>query len=93
MLNKVKEALGALRDSPPDVAEAIKILETIIVQETFKQTPVADTSFKMPFGKYKGQSLDEICAEDPGYLHWAAKNLDDGYVTEKIKEYLEENDE
>jgi len=31
---------------------------------------------KMPFGKYKGQSLLSIAEEDPQYLTWILKNTD-----------------
>lgn len=30
----------------------------------------------MPFGKYKGQLLVDILEENPGYLRWAAENID-----------------
>ena len=29
-----------------------------------------------PFGKYKGQSVEEIATHDIGYLRWAAENMD-----------------
>ena len=29
-----------------------------------------------PFGKYKGQSVEEIALHDPGYLRWALENMD-----------------
>ncbi|TKI08229.1 exodeoxyribonuclease X [Martelella alba] len=31
----------------------------------------------LKFGKYRGQSLERIAREDPGYLHWMLKNLKD----------------
>lgn len=30
----------------------------------------------MPFGKYKGRLLVDILEENPGYLRWAAENID-----------------
>ncbi len=30
----------------------------------------------MPFGKYKNRLLVDILEEDPGYLRWAAENID-----------------
>ncbi len=38
------------------------------------RTPVMIRTFK--FGKYKGESIEEIAAKDPGYLAWMRKNLD-----------------
>jgi len=32
---------------------------------------------RMPFGKYKGQHLEDIANEDPGYLQWVEGNVDD----------------
>jgi uncharacterized protein (DUF3820 family) len=33
-------------------------------------------SFKMPFGKYKGQTLAMVRIRDTGYVFWCAENLD-----------------
>jgi len=38
------------------------------------QTPVLMREFK--FGKYKGQSIEEVSQSDQGYLSWMFKNLD-----------------
>ena len=38
------------------------------------QTPVLIKTFK--FGKYKGESIEEIASKDAGYLSWMRKNLD-----------------
>jgi DNA polymerase III epsilon subunit-like protein len=38
------------------------------------QEPVMIKTFK--FGKYKGESIEEIATKDPGYLAWMRKNLD-----------------
>jgi len=38
------------------------------------QTPVLIREFK--FGKYKGQSIEEVANSDQGYLSWMFKNLD-----------------
>lgn len=38
------------------------------------QTPVLMKEFK--FGKYKGQSIEEVAHTDQGYLSWMVKNLD-----------------
>ena len=31
-----------------------------------------DTANVVPFGKYKGRSIEELLVEDPGYLQWLA---------------------
>ena len=30
----------------------------------------------IPFGKYKGQTGDDIARRDPGYITWMGRNLD-----------------
>lgn len=32
-------------------------------------------SYTMPFGKYKGKTLPQIKALDPGYISWAKENM------------------
>lgn len=28
------------------------------------------------FGKHKGETVAEVCDDDPGYILWASKNID-----------------
>lgn len=30
-----------------------------------------------PFGKYRGQKVDDVAQKDPGYLKWMLKNITD----------------
>ena len=60
LIQKVREAF-------PDDNPVEKMVE-------LTQTPVMIRTFK--FGKYKGESIEEIAAKDPGYLSWMRKNLD-----------------
>jgi DNA polymerase-3 subunit epsilon/exodeoxyribonuclease X len=32
---------------------------------------------KLPFGKYSGRYIEEICDLDRGYLHWMLENIED----------------
>lgn len=48
--------------------------------------------FKIPFGKHKNKTFNEIYEEDPDYLRWAAINLHAENIREKIENYLEEHD-
>lgn len=50
------------------------------------QTPVLMREFK--FGKYKGQSIEEVANSDQGYLSWMFKNLD---LDEDMKYTLEQH--
>lgn len=34
--------------------------------------PTCSADFVMPFGKYRGQTLDQISDNDPGYVVWLA---------------------
>ncbi|MBN2823901.1 MAG: 3'-5' exonuclease [Campylobacterales bacterium] len=49
------------------------------------QTPVLMREFK--FGKYKGQSIEEVARSDQGYLSWMYKNLE---LDEDMKYTLEQ---
>jgi uncharacterized protein (DUF3820 family) len=42
----------------------------------------------MPFGKYKGRSVDEIVDEDSGYARWAAQNLENENIRQIFEEAL-----
>jgi formylmethanofuran dehydrogenase subunit B len=44
--------------------------------------------FIMPFGKYKGRSVDEIVDEDSGYARWAAQNLENENIRQIFEEAL-----
>lgn len=59
--------IGLAREQFPDNNPIDKMVE-------LTQTPVLVTTFK--FGKYKGDTIEEIAAKDPGYLNWMRKNLD-----------------
>ncbi len=59
--------LGEVREQFPDDNPVEKMIE-------LTRTPVLVRTFK--FGKYKGESIEEIAAADPGYLSWMRKNLE-----------------
>ncbi|MNO07720.1 Exodeoxyribonuclease 10 [compost metagenome] len=39
------------------------------------EQPVLLKKFK--FGKYRGQSIEQVALEDPGYLRWMLKSIND----------------
>lgn len=45
-------------------------------------------SFKMPFGKYKGDTLGMIRINDIGYIVWAADNISNADVKEQCDKAL-----
>jgi len=59
--------LGLVREQFPDDNPIEKMID-------LTQTPVMVRTFR--FGKYKGESIEEIAAKDPGYLAWMRKNLE-----------------
>ena len=42
------------------------------------------------FGKYKGESIEQVFLKDPKYIEWAIINNDTFCLTEKALSYLEE---
>jgi hypothetical protein len=48
--------------------------------------------FVMPFGKFKGSSLDSIASTDDGlcYLDWCVGEFGEGDVLDAIETYLED---
>jgi hypothetical protein len=38
--------------------------------------PIRDTSFVLPFGRWKGHTIKDVLFEDPHYLTWLAENTD-----------------
>jgi uncharacterized protein (DUF3820 family) len=41
----------------------------------------------IPFGKYKGEYIGDICNEDPDYIDWLYESLDDDdWLKKKIYE-------
>jgi len=59
--------IGLVREQFPDGNPIEKMV-------ALTQEPVMIRTFK--FGKYKGESIEEISQRDPGYLSWMRKNLD-----------------
>lgn len=43
-------------------------------------------NFKMPWGKYKGETLEEIYVENGEYLDWCLENINDEKIKEKIRQ-------
>lgn len=36
--------------------------------------PIRDTSFVLPFGRWKGHTIADVMLDDPSYLLWLASN-------------------
>jgi len=43
--------------------------------EMVRRMQVRGSSATFPFGKYRGQKIDEVAKRDPGYLKWMLKNI------------------
>jgi exodeoxyribonuclease X len=54
-----------MRDSGWDAEKMVEITEQPVLLRNFK------------FGKYRGKSIASIATEDPGYLRWMLKSIDD----------------
>lgn len=41
-----------------------------------KRQPITDRQFVMPFGKWKGETIEHLLVDDPQYLVWLHKNTE-----------------
>jgi hypothetical protein len=41
--------------------------------------------FKMPFGKHKGETLEEIYIDDRDYFDWVLDNMENDNIREKFE--------
>lgn len=62
-----------------DILASRSDLDYIIPQELLDVLPAVEipdvSTYIVPFGKYKGKTLPEIKAIDPGYIAWAKENM------------------
>lgn len=47
---------------------------------------VKDEDFKMPFGKYKGKKISEMCALDRAYSEWLSRATKDNISKRVLRE-------
>ena len=45
--------------------------------------------FVMPFGKFKGLSLEDIMESEPAYLEWVYNNFEEDKLSEEIRDHIE----
>jgi hypothetical protein len=45
---------------------------------------------EMPFGKYKGILIGTVIEDDPSYMQWAVRAIDDFRLHEEASKYLTE---
>lgn len=45
-------------------------------------------NFQMPFGKYKGKTLEEIKIQDPSYLIWLKQNTENKNINRRIEKII-----
>lgn len=41
-----------------------------------KREPISDRKHVLTFGKYQGDTIDDVLLDDPGYLVWLHNNTD-----------------
>lgn len=44
--------------------------------------------YRFTFGKYKGKLLASVVDLDPNYLLWLVNEVEEGYLPEKVDDYL-----
>jgi len=52
-----------------------------------------DPKDKIPFGKYKGYTIEDIIKSDPQYLYWVTENINWFALTTKSQEMLPDKKE
>lgn len=57
-------------------------------QTTRYDTGKRNADFVIKAGKHRGKTLQQIDAADPGWLKWAAGNMNNDFAKRKIQEYL-----
>lgn len=45
-------------------------------QQPLIQATITDKKYLLPFGKYKGESVQDVLDNDPRYLCWLQENTD-----------------
>jgi len=56
------------------------------------QSNKSNRDYRMPFGKYKGSTLEEIYVDDREYLEWCADTLDKEDIRERIADAIRDLD-
>lgn len=44
----------------------------------------------MPFGKYAGRNIEELCSEDPRYMEWFRDNIDRVILSLEVRHEIED---
>ena len=76
---------SALASAPADTAPSLPAATTT----DSASTPGISAPFVMPFGKYKGQSLEQIAKIDIDYVDWCAKNMSNQEIKAEAQKIYE----
>jgi hypothetical protein len=55
-----------------------------------KPEPISDREYILTFGKYKGESIDELMEVNPQYLYWLHNNSDFFELSSEVLDEAEE---
>lgn len=70
-----------LLDIPEEVDKLLNGIEALPIKKDLDVN-----TFIMPFGKYKGKTLQQVASEDLGYIDWMKENLQDKDFYPLLKE-------
>jgi len=77
---------------PEDACERVAADRNLLTEQprsTARRAGNGDAaSVVIKFGKYKGQTLGQILAQDKGYLQWLAENAKSQFIASKAREVL-----
>lgn len=78
--------------SANEVAMAIAKQELSGVVEThsFSENEIIGANYVLPFGKYKGQTIEDIEATKSDYLDWLLENSNDETVKQNIRKFRDD---
>jgi hypothetical protein len=81
-LSKVENTLGDLVIDNQELRNELSNRDKISAK-----SPPKSKEFRMPFGKHKGMSFDEIEDEDENYLDWIEENMDNERIQEELAKW------
>ena len=72
----MSEYMKAFIEFVNDMPDRHLLITTLEEFHKFRDEGRQSATDIIPFGKYKGQKIEDVCVENIGYLKWMANNTD-----------------